>query len=354
MLNTNSISDTKGFRRSPWPETWDLWLWKNLKTHFGLEQNASSYKKIADAVLRMSDYYISNGKTPDSPDKATPWNETWCQIAQLAYYFPLNFCRNSAVIAEGERFGFFANLQSVVDCGAGLGVSAAAFESVAKKWQWQDFEIHPAAHTFRNKLGLQKSADAISEKTDLMIFSYSLTDLLNLKTSDPEALMIIEPATYKDSQKLISTRQELISQGYSIWAPCTHQQVCPLAGKKNDWCHDRIQWQQPEWFAKLEALLPMKNSTLTFSYLLARKTEPENLAEQARLTGDLLREKGKSRQLFCRGPEKEYFAWLSRHGDPTETSRGALIQLPALEDQRAEEWRIAPTEPKLAAFRGPA
>ena len=37
-------------------------------------------KKIAEAILRLSNYYISY------PQIATPWKESWAQVAYLAYY----------------------------------------------------------------------------------------------------------------------------------------------------------------------------------------------------------------------------------------------------------------------------
>jgi len=112
-----------------------------------------------------------------------------------------------------------------------------------------------------------------------------------------------------------------------VWAPCTHEGPCPLLHQsKHDWCHDRIHFEAPEWFKKMEAHLPMKNRTLTMSYLLMRKTAPKKIG-QARVVGDLLREKGKNRQMICRGPEREFLTWMHKLKIEQEIPRGELINI---------------------------
>ncbi|MGZ3727035.1 MAG: small ribosomal subunit Rsm22 family protein, partial [Pseudobdellovibrio sp.] len=116
---------------------------------------------------------------------------------------------------------------------------------------------------------------------------------------------------------------------YSIWAPCTHHQSCPLlTHSKHDWCHDRTHVNAPEWFEQVEDLLPMKNRTVTTSYLLARKkTAPVQLKTLARTTGDSLEEKGKTRQLVCRNESREFLTWMHKNSEPQVIPRGELVDL---------------------------
>ena len=72
------------------PEALEKKIETQLKHHFSLTLQDS--KKIADAVKRLSDYFIQN------PDGSTPWNETWAQIAYLSYFLPLNQVRAQAVV----------------------------------------------------------------------------------------------------------------------------------------------------------------------------------------------------------------------------------------------------------------
>lgn len=176
-----------------------------------------------------------------------------------------------------------------------------------------------------------------------MIFSYSLTEVSDLPKSwnQFEAVMILEPSTSQDGRMLLKLREELIKNGFHIWAPCTHQQSCPLLNEsKHDWCHDRFHVQSPDWFQKLENQLPMKNKTVTTSYVLARKrTPPEQLMNLARLTGDSMEEKGKTRQLVCRGPKREFLSWMHKNTHSQTLARGELIELPADLQIKSNELR---------------
>jgi ribosomal protein RSM22 (predicted rRNA methylase) len=180
-------------------------------------------------------------------------------------------------------------------------------------------------------------------KKTLAVFSYALTELTDLPewAYDCEALMLVEPSTQQDGRKLSVLRDKLLSKGYHVWAPCTHEGPCPLLTQsKTDWCHDRVHFQAPEWFLKMEEQLPMKNRTLTMSYLLMRKTAPEKI-KAARTVGDRMEEKGKDRQMVCQGPEREFLAWMHKHGIQQEIPRGVLIEIPETAQKVSNELRIS-------------
>ena len=145
----------------------------------------------------------------------------------------------------------------------------------------------------------------------------------------------------------MSIRKSLIESGHSIWGPCTHQGPCPLLEMSaRDFCHDRIHWQAPAWFLEMEKHLPMKNRTLTFSYLLVRKSRPapKGIQGLARLTGDTLEEKGKHRQSVCRGPEREFLAWFPQRlkkGETITLDRGCLVRLKPDLVMKATEVRLS-------------
>jgi hypothetical protein len=98
----------------------------------------------------------------------------------------------------------------------------------------------------------------------------------------------------------------------------------------------------PAWFEKLEQHLPMKNRTLTTSYLLARKQKPaaKLAANIGRTVGDRLKEKGKDRQMFCRGSEREFLAWMHKAGLEQEIPRGVLVELPEDVQKVSNELRL--------------
>lgn len=297
-------------------------------------------KAIADAVLQLSDHYQSEKRT-------TPWENANFVAAYAAYFFPLNYIRNLKLWTEAKRVGFPDSFSQVMDFGCGLG---SALLSGAELEAWQKNTALYGIDHMNEPLRLLKKYFAPNLSTALPhsfantlgIFSYSWNEL---KTEpswffDLDHIFIAEPSTSLHARKLMSLRQRLIDNGYYLWAPCTHQNECPLlVQSKTDWCHDRIHWEQPEWFQKIEHHLPIKNATLTTSYIFASRTPP-NSSFFGRIIGDELIEKGKTRWLFCRGKDREFLSHLSRHGTAPEWKRGdLLVKAPAFE-LKGQELRL--------------
>jgi hypothetical protein len=305
--------------------------WLEKIVHDGLislKISLDDSKKIANSILKMSDFYIAE---PSSP---TPWKEPWCQIAQIAYFLPLNFLRSQSVFLEAEARKFPWRQDELLDYGSGLGAGSLpwlqAFDGdrvyVEKSPEAQKLHQKILQPEKRSHWLLEKNINPKKNRTAL--FSYSLTENISLPSwiYECESLIWIEPSTRDDGRRLLQRRKELLSEGFSMWAPCPHQQACPmLENSKTDWCHDRILIQMPDWFLEIEKHLPMKNFNLTFSYLLASR-QPAPVIQQWRTVGDPLPEKGKTRQQICRGPEREFLSWLHRSGRVPEIPRGVLIE----------------------------
>lgn len=302
-------------------------------------------KELAKCVLALSDFFITQ------PDGQTPWHESWAQVAYLCYYLPLNAARLRAVIGEGEKRGFFHDLEEVFDFGAGLATASLSLsESQNLKYTLIERATEPQrliekyfpffkAQEWTRTIG---TSQIKNPKKSLALFSYSLTELSDLPAwaYECEALMIAEPSTQQDGRKLMELRAKLLEKGFHVWAPCTHEGPCPLLTQsKTDWCHDRIHFDAPKWFLSMEEQLPMKNRTLTTSYLLMRKTKPEAIAA-ARVVGDTLKEKGKDRQMICRGPDREFLAWMHKFKIQQEIPRGALIDIPEGLQKVSNELRL--------------
>lgn len=302
-------------------------------------------RKLASAVLQLSDFYLAN------PSAATPWDENWARAASLAYYFPLNYARSSAVAREAARLGFMNGLTAIHDFGSGMG---AAIHAWADRFSTIDLE---ATDVSRSALELAASLSPSQRKlvhnshapvgSTLLLASYVFTELQIWPDlwNEYEAIAIIEPSTRQDARRLMAEREPLLARGYRFWGPCTHEQPCPLfVHSEKDWCHDRVHFDAPDWFARMEQHLPMKNRTLTFSYLLARKSGPgPALATHARLVGDTLEEKGKTRQALCRNSDREFLAWFPQRfakGESLEIERGALVDFVAEPEKKSNEVRV--------------
>lgn len=331
-------------RKFTYPSSIETSISKALEYH---HLSIKDSKALAKCVLALSDFFILK------PDAPTPWSETWAQIAYLCYYLPLNAARLQGLIAEANKRNFFSGIEYVVDFGAGLATASLTlaeehsfkFKLVEKAVEPQKiiekYFPHFKAEEWHRSFNASKLKDA---KKTLAVFSYSLTELSDIPdwAYQCEALMLVEPSTQQDGRKLLHLRQKLIEKGYHVWAPCTHESPCPLLTQsKHDWCHDRIHFDVPEWFQKMEEQLPMKNRTLTMSYLLMRKTAAAKIAASAaRTVGDRLEEKGKDRQMICRSSDREFLAWLHKTGIRQEILRGVLIEIPESTTKVSNELRI--------------
>lgn len=317
--------------------------------------SVSKAKSLAEMVLKSSDSYL------DHPEDATAWESAAMQTAQWIYFLPLNNVRARGVLHRlqtlPEGSAFFQGLENYIDFGAGLGALPFEIENLQT---WKSINLVEGATFPRDELKKQfpltnvvpdmktllgKSSGKLPPQA-LLSFSYSLTEMSQVPpwVFDAEALLILEPSTQQDGRKLMALREQLITKGFHIWAPCLHQDGCPLLSQSGrDWCHDRFHLAPPPWFNKLEKELPMKNATLTTSYLAARKSPPplnNSLSPRVRLVGDFLPEKGKSRQMACRGSEREFLAWLHRTVEPQEIPRGEIVELPAKFKKVSNEIRL--------------
>lgn len=305
--------------------------------------------KLASAVHDLSSHYIHN------EGHLTPWDSISTGAAYFIYFFPLNLLRAQSLELEAHRWKFFEGLTEAVDFGAGLGSASLALHLAGHKLNYQFIEqsLIPKEWGHQSPLNFYKNVHwlepmqqpLISEKT-LGIFSYSLVELKEPPPwmFDCEALFILEPSTQTAGRRLLKLRSDLIAKGYHIWAPCLHELECPLLShSKTDWCHHRVGFEAPPWFSEIEKHLSMKNKTITYSYLLARKQKPtraSSFTNAARLVGDPLFEKGKTRQMICRSTEREFIAVLDREQIELHLDRGEIIEIPDDTPKKSNELRF--------------
>lgn len=340
------------------------------RTFQALVSHGTLSKQTPANVMKLSNHYVAK------PDAKSPWTEPEAREALLLYFHPLNQSRVYGVSQRAAQLGFFTGLTKLTEIGAGSGAATigllaahSGFEAIELtdiSKEILDLARDIVKHSISEKqtvavrqseLQSLKLSSSDSPKT-LAVFSYVLTEgraiekLGHFLKSNPdlEALAIFEPATQEDGRRLQSLRSVLQDHGYSIWAPCPHAEACPLLAESDrDWCHDRTPHFKPDWWDKLESELPIKNASLTVSYLFARKLKP--LREPSvRVIGDPLFEKTKVRQMICRGPHREFMSWFpSRLGikpEDFDLARGDLFKssLDIFKDprgaDRSREYRL--------------
>lgn len=299
-------------------------------------------------VLELSAFYHTH------PGKPTPWKMRFTERAYLSYFLPLNYARLSVVFVELKRHIQPDSISEIWDFGSGPGTTQWVLED--QEWlaphPFHCVESSPEAIRLHEKLAVargghwkpQFGSKRAPSKGALAIFSYSFLEMRPSKEIENfDHILIVEPSTRECGRSLMEWRQTFLERGYGILAPCTHFQLCPLLQHSpRDWCHMRINFEGPEWFQKLEEHLPMKNRTLTYSYLLLSRYAKAQGG--ARVIGDTLEERGKTRQMICRGPDREFLSWLHRYGEAPRIPHGALIET-GLEtcEPKGGELRLPPS-----------
>lgn len=336
------------------PEKFEETIIEELK-NIGVDP--TGFSRIAESIIRLSNHFIE-------AKLKSPLQEKWGQLAYLSYYLPLNYLRAQAVCQEALRLGFFDRLESFIDIGSGMGSLTINLCEVKSDWKTaKSIDLSKDALAIQEKflkavpvrvLLAQQQELQEKDRYDLAALSYSWNELSQTEKAKMfqdllqfEAILLIEPSTSVHARGLMQLRQELIDQSYYAWGPCTHQAACPLLTEsKTDWCHDRIAIQKSKWFTMIEKLLPFKNETLTFTYLLMRRTPPPSSKSEGydltRVIGDELVEKGKTRQAICRSPVREFLAWFPQRMKHNifGYTHGSLIQLKTLADKKSNEIRI--------------
>ncbi|NJL25977.1 MAG: hypothetical protein HC902_12970 [Calothrix sp. SM1_5_4] len=309
---------------------------------------------LARDVMALSDFYLAH------PGVHTPWHEPFARPAYVSYFQPLNYARLRAVFNELKRFLPPETIREVWDFGSGIGATHWALEDEDWLPPRPLYCLERAREATEYHRRLAGSTDArwtpefISlqsrrrpEPGALAVFSYSFLEMRDALPlwQEFEHILILEPSTRECGRQLQAWRVPFMDKGFTPLAPCTHASDCPLLLHSNkDWCHARIALEPPEWFQTLESLLPMKNRTLTYSYLLlSRGVRDEAWRGAARVIGDTLEERGKTRQMICRGPEREFLSWLHRHGEPARIPSGALLRGTESCTLKGSELRVEPS-----------
>jgi hypothetical protein len=315
-------------------------------------------QQLSEAIRKLSNMFLKGvGPVLAGGASADYWAQPENRAAYIAYFSVLNFVRAQAIFTEARHRKFMQGTKIVADWGCGAGAASwALFTEIPESHDFEFIGIdqsHVALDEYRQWtkfLGIKSSTKELSlskikeVKADTLILSYVLNEVRDWPEipNHIKKIIVIEPSTHQAGRELLKWREKRLKEGWYAWAPCTHQSECPLLVQSGrDWCHHRIHWTKPDWFYELDHFLPMRNETLTASYLLLSREKPgENLEGVSRVIGDEQEEKGKTRQMICRGSYREFLSWLHRYQISLKLHRGDLLRIADVVEHKANELRI--------------
>lgn len=99
--------------------------------------------------------------------------------------------------------------------------------------------------------------------------SQILRTLHDLKKADGKAryLLLLEPGSRESSRELAFLKDQLQShQTGAVLLPCLDERPCGALANPQDWCHEEVGCEFPEWVNALGAKAGMRKESLLFSY----------------------------------------------------------------------------------------
>jgi ribosomal protein RSM22 (predicted rRNA methylase) len=188
---------------------------------------------------------------------------------------------------------------SLLDIGAGPGTASwAAAESFGSLHRFTLIDANSALRALALDLGRDSTrlrqlhyrqgealmALADAEAADLVVANYIIAELSDAEQTKLAALMwaktrdillIVEPGTPAGFRRIIALRDQLISAGARVAAPCPHDSGCPLVAP--DWCHFTQRLPRSRAHKQIKgAELPFEDEK--FAYVALTRSAPAHRA----------------------------------------------------------------------------
>lgn len=356
--------------------------WRHILETLAREQGwpFGSNDRLAAGVAALSEAY--------NQDHAAPSRLTIeMQAARLGFFFPRDVPKGAAAVRE------LASLLSphdgrvlrILDLGAGLGAStigAARFVRAAGHiWPVESLAVDRDEIALRLAVRLAASVEGLALTSwtgelrsapvrppyDLILLGQVLCELDGAGTESDRAerhaqllrsllellsprgaLVIIEPALRGPTRHLHRVRDRLATTGVTIYSPCLHAGGCPMLRREQDWCHEQLAVDLPDWLVPVARAAGLRSEGLTFAQLVLRR---DGLTRRGalRVVSAPLRTKGRLDAWLCgefsSGPDRRKVGRLDRHASDKnrvwdDVSRGELVVIEPLTERIDAETRI--------------
>lgn len=296
--------------------------------------------------------------------------------ARLLFWLPRDIPKTTMAVRELSAAGLLRIPEGrplrVLDHGAGLGAStwgllraleAAGEEGVVSVALVDDDE---EALELARDVVRKTSFDAVSlrvepprarERYDVILLGQVLSELhrdlpaeerlakhetflrglLQSSLAPDGSLVIVEPALRERSRHLHALRDRLAAQ---VFAPCLHENPCPMLLRENDWCHEDHPIDLPPELVPVAKAAGLRWQGLTYAYLILRNdgrtlrqfVRGAAASDSLRLVSEIRRTKGKSEALLCgqRSQGRDSVMRLDREASPANAGwdklhRGDLV-----------------------------
>jgi hypothetical protein len=322
-----------------------------------------SVQSLANNVRALSDAYNTHGVGSAADHGA----------ARLLFFFQRDVPKLGLAVREllvAGLLGAGEGTLRVLDYGAGLGASTFGLMRALEEHGFQGkveshfYEPDAKAASLARALaaalaaehpGLQikvhEAVPKFAKQFDLVLLGQVLSELhqdapdrlarhedflrllLREAVREDGSVVVVEPALRARSRHLQALGRRLRDH---VFAPCLHQEECPLLVRERDWCHEDHDVNLPPWLVPTAKAAGLRYEGITYAYVVLR-ADRKNLSAflptptPQRLVSDLRRTKGKIEALLCPG------------GNTMRLDRHRTEQNAVLEDVRRGNVLATPT-----------
>ncbi|MEM6954690.1 MAG: small ribosomal subunit Rsm22 family protein [Myxococcota bacterium] len=292
---------------------------------------------LADAVRSLSEVYT---KDREHLERARTRRAL---EARLRFYFLRDLHKPLVPLAELAFAGELTQPHwRVLDLGAGLGTtSCGVAQAAAERGASVEVEAVDAdgaalalAERIFRTAGIRARTHVgdvtrppVHGAFDLVVFGLVLNELpfaerVRAVTGAAErlgpngAIVVLEPALKSVTRALHELRAELLSAGLHVFAPCLHEEPCPMLASPRDWCHESRPFAFGDELKKVARAAGLRFERITYAYLTLvthGRSLRSALGGGARVVSERLVSKGKAELFVCDGSGHRRLGRLDRH-----------------------------------------
>jgi ribosomal protein RSM22 (predicted rRNA methylase) len=132
-----------------------------------------------------------------------------------------------------------------------------------------------------------------------------LRELRALKQADGRErfLLVVEPGSRASSRELAELKDQLQAESLGqVLFPCLDSRLCGALVNPQDWCHEEVACDFPDWLNELGAGAGLRKESMLFSYALMHATptrQPRPTAGALRIVSQRLERKGQVECYLC-------------------------------------------------------
>jgi hypothetical protein len=159
-------------------------------------------------------------------------------------------------------------------------------------------EINPTHISFVNSIA--EIYPEVSKRIEKVEEILSQLNRFNKRDGIDRYLLIIEPGSKQSSRELSLLKDSLKKDNCEIVFPCIDNRKCGALKRVEDWCHEEVSCNFPDWLQQIGSAAQMKKESILFSYIVIKVSQKKSFSPfETRIVSQRLDRKGQTECWIC-------------------------------------------------------